>query len=280
MKYIDLHTHSNESDGTYTPGELVAYAISKKLSAIALTDHDTVSGLDEALAMAADKDIELIPGIEFSTAYHGKDIHILGLLIDYKDARFQESLLYFQENRDLRNDKIIQRLQEHQIDISKEQLYEMFGDTVWTRAHFARYLINKGLVKDMQAAFAKYLGDHAPCFVPREKITPWDTIKAIRNAGGIPILAHPLRYGFSEKALDQLVCDLSKQGLMGIEAIYTMNQWMDESHMKALARKYHLAVSGGSDFHGDNKPQIDLGVGRGNLKIPMSVLDNLKTLRP
>lgn len=279
MKYIDLHTHSNKSDGTFTPAQLVQYALEKKLSAIAITDHDSVLGIDEALQEAKGKDIEVIPGMECSSSYQGKDIHILGLLLDYKDEIFQKQQLEFIKDRNMRNEKVIELLQQQNISISIEELKDTFGEATLTRAHIARYLVAHNHAKDIPDAFTKFLGDDAPCYVPRKKIPPEQVIQTIVQAKGIPILAHPLRYHFSVQDLDSMVKDLKSMGLMGLEAIYTANHGMDESNMKRLARKYDLAISGGSDFHGDTKPQIDLGVGLGNLRVPYDLLSHLKEIK-
>ena len=265
---IDLHVHSNCSDGTYTPEELVAYALEKGLKAFALTDHDTTAGIARAQRAASGTGLELIPGIELSTEYKGKDIHILGLGIDPENAYFQDQLLRFQNARDLRNEKMIEKLREHGIDITLEQMRACFPDSVWTRAHFARYLFDHGYVKEMWDAFDLYLGDHAPCFIPREKVTPFQAVQLIHEGGGYAVLAHPLLYRLGEEPLDLLVKTLTRCGLDGIEAIYSTNRFSDEADMRQLARRYGLAITGGSDFHGSNKPSIDLGCGKGNLRIP------------
>lgn len=265
---IDLHVHSNCSDGTYTPEELVAYALEKGLKAFALTDHDTTAGIARAQRAASGTGLELIPGIELSTEYKGKDIHILGLGINPENAYFQDQLLRFQNARDLRNEKMIEKLREHGIDITLEQMRTCFPDSVWTRAHFARYLFDHGYVKEMWDAFDLYLGDHAPCFIPREKVTPFQAVQLIHEGGGYAVLAHPLLYRLGEEPLNLLVKTLTGCGLDGIEAIYSTNRFSDEADMRQLARCYGLAITGGSDFHGSNKPSIDLGCGKGNLRIP------------
>lgn len=265
---IDLHVHSNCSDGTYTPEELVAYALEKGLKAFALTDHDTTAGIARAQRAASGTGLELIPGIELSTEYKGKDIHILGLGIDPENAYFQDQLLRFQNARNLRNEKMIEKLREHGIDITLEQMRACFPDSVWTRAHFARYLFDHGYVKEMWDAFDLYLGDHAPCFIPREKVTPFQAVQLIHEGGGYAVLAHPLLYRLGEEPLNLLVKALTGCGLDGIEAIYSTNRFSDEADMRQLARRYGLAITGGSDFHGSNKPSIDLGCGKGNLRIP------------
>lgn len=273
---VDLHVHSTASDGTYTPTELVAYATEKKLTAFALTDHDTVAGIDEALLASASSPVKVIPGIEFSTEYNGKDVHIVGLNIDYKDSYFSEKLTQFIQSRENRNQKMCELLTNKGMKITLPELYERFPDSVITRAHFARFLLEHNYISKIENAFEKYIGDHGPCYVPREKVKPAQAIHLIREAGGIPILAHPPLYKLSPDALEELVATLSKQGLLGIEAIYSTYNRADESQMRLLAKRYQLAISGGSDFHGKNKPYIDLGVGRGNLNIPDEVWTNLK----
>lgn len=277
MAYIDLHVHSNCSDGTLTPTELVSLAKRSGLHAFALTDHDTIKGIPEALAAGKKEGIEVIPGIEFSTEYNGKDIHIVGLDFDYTNPEFLSQLELFQDSRRLRNQKMIDKLHdEGGIDISWEKMEAAFGEAVWTRAHFGRFLLDHGYIKDMAEAFSRYVGDDCPYFVPREKVTPAQAVRLIRKHGGIPILAHPLLYHFSDEKLTELVELLKKTGLIGIEAYYSTHNAMEESYVLRLARTQGLAVSGGSDFHGSNKPTISLGTGRGNLKISYDILKHLR----
>lgn len=272
MEYIDLHVHSNASDGTFTPTQLVEYAANKHLSAFALTDHDTVSGIDEAIDAANTYDIQIIPGVELSTAYNNRDVHILGIFVDYHYKPFLEKLKDFNNLRANRNQKMCELLQKEGFDISITQLDEKFGDTVLTRAHFARYLLDKGYITSMKEAFDKYISSGCPCYVPKVKCTPFEAIDIILNAKGVPVLAHPLLYDFTDSELEQLIIQLKESGLMGIEAIYSLNDAQDEANMLALAEKYNLMITGGSDFHGTNKTDIDLGVGKGNLRIPISLL--------
>ena len=280
MKYIDLHVHSTESDGTYTPSQLVDYAIEKNLSAFALTDHDTTHGIAKALSAAKGKDIEVIPGIECSSSYNCRDVHIIGLCIDYKNTAFQKQIVLSRDSRDIRNKKMILLLQEKNLDITWEQMLEQFGEIVWTRAHFASLLFQKGYVTSVKEAFDRYLGDHAPCYIPREKITPEQTISSILNAGGVPILAHPLLYGLGRDALALLVKSFRAWGGIGIEAIYSTYTPNNENTVRQLASKYDLILSGGSDFHGLIKPNIDLGAGKGNLRIPRNILTTIKSHSP
>jgi hypothetical protein len=305
MKPIDLHVHSNRSDGTFTPSQLVDYAVEKGLAAFALTDHDTVDGLDEAIGYAeklrasspapgfgAKTDVrsdvcaadaarplsvpEVIPGIEFSTEYQGKDIHIVGLDIDYHQEDFAARLQEFVDSRILRNKKMCMLLQKAGVDITYEALLEAFPGAVITRAHYARYLFDHGYVKSLKEAFERYVGDHCPCFVPREKVTPVQAVELILAAGGIPVLAHPVLYHMSDSHLDALTSLLTESGLIGIEALYSTYSPAEERHIRALAEKHHLCISGGSDFHGANKPGLDLAVGYGNLFVPYSVLEDLR----
>lgn len=281
MNIVDLHVHSIRSDGSMTPEELVDYAVKKGLSAFALTDHDTVDGIPAALSQAKkwhEKgiQIEVIPGIEFSTEYMGKDIHIVGIDIDYEADFFKKYLTDFVNSRILRNQKMCKNLQDAGIDISYEKLTDEFPGSVITRAHYARFLHSHGYTSSMKEAFERYVGDHTKYFVPREKVTPVQAVELILRAGGIPILAHPVLYGLGKSTLDTLVSELKKAGLMGIEAIYSTYTPSDERDIKAIALKYDLAISGGSDFHGKAKPDIDLAVGRGKLFIHEGILKGLR----
>lgn len=279
MDKVDLHVHSTKSDGSFTPCELVDYAIEKGLSAFALTDHDTTEGLDEALEYAKKLPVEVIPGVELSTEYMGRDIHIVGIDIDHHSPAFQKHLEEFQEARSLRNVKMCRNLQEAGIDITYEKLIEEFPDSVITRSHYAKYLLKHGYIKNLKEAFDRYIGDHCKYFVPREKITPTQAVELILSAGGIPILAHPVLYHMTKGQLKDLVSQLKKAGLIGIEAIYSTYAPSDERDIRNLAAQFGLCISGGSDFHGTAKPGLDLAVGYGKLFIPADVLTGLREYR-
>lgn len=276
MKRIDLHVHSDASDGTCTPSELVNYALEKGLAAMALTDHDTVSGVKEAMAAAEGTELCLIPGVELSAEYRGRDIHILGLFLDYESKPFLSYLDEFKATRDERNIQMADRLSEHGMPVSMDEMREEYGDAVLTRAHFAKMLMKKGYVKSYDEAFERFLGDGKPCYIPRKRITPEGAIELIHQAKGLAVLAHPLLYHLGMDELRELVKQLKSQGLDGIEAIYSMNSRRDERRMKKLAGEYDLLITGGSDFHGATKPYIDLGVGRGGLFVPEEILTKLK----
>lgn len=287
MFQVDLHVHSTRSDGTYTPSGLVDYAMEKGLAAFALTDHDTVDGLDEAIGYAeslrqslpqaeTQKVPEVIPGIEFSTEYQGQDVHILGLYINHHNSAFAAQLQAFVDSRIERNRKMCRLLTEGGIPVTYEALLEEFPNAVITRAHYAKYMLNHGYIKSMKEAFDRYVGDHCPYYVPREKVTPAQAVGLVLEAGGVPVLAHPILYHMSDERLDRLVCELKDAGLAGIEAIYSTYVPYEERQMRELAAKYGLLVSGGSDFHGANKPGLDLGTGYGKLFVPYTILEDIK----
>ena len=284
MKYIDLHVHSNVSDGTLSPSQLVEEAAKCGLSAFALTDHDTTDGVKEALSAAQDlkqtgTSIEVISGAELSVAYKNRDIHMLGLFLDYENVTLQQALKKAKESRENRNQKMVDNLAKGGFDIDMERLRNSFEeDTILTRAHFAQYLFQTKQISSVNDAFRNILNADGPYYVPRKYIEPEDAIRLIKQAGGIPILAHPLIYHLPEKELDDLIAMLKEMGLEGIEVFYSSNTGFDEGILRRYANKYHLVMSGGSDFHGTNKPLISLGTGRGNLCVPYSVLDNLKNL--
>lgn len=279
MKRIDLHVHSNQSDGTLSPKELVRHAVSCGLSAFALTDHDNINGLAQAEEEALLCGIELVPGIEFSTEYHGTDLHIVGLDFQWKDPDFQSDVQFYQEERLRRNQKIIDKMAADGIPISHQQMTEAFGDTMWTRAHFARYLMMQHCVETISEAFERYLGENCPYFIPRQKVIPGDVISLIRRFDGIPVLAHPFQYHFSDEELRAALIHLKEYGLLGMEVYYSGYSSQQEAYLLSLARELDLAPSGGSDFHGANKPDIFLGKGTGNLNLSYDLLHDLRKAR-
>ena len=277
MKLIDLHTHSNCSDGTLSPADLVKHAVECNVTAFALTDHDNTDGLAAAFEAAAEMNIELVPGIEFSTEYLGTDIHIVGIDFDWKNKEFQHRIDYYRSERERRNQKMIDKMAADGIDISYGQMTESFGESLWTRAHFAKYLIAKGIVRDINEAFSDYLGDNCKYFIPREKVSPFEVVRLIRQFGGIPILAHPFQYKFSDETLRTLLTKLKECGLLGMEVYYSTHTKENCDYLLDLANEFGLAPSGGSDFHGSNKPDIELGSGKNNLQIPYSILEGLRS---
>ncbi len=299
MKFIDLHTHSTASDGTFTPTEVVNHAIEKDLAAIALTDHDTIAGVAEAMAAAEHTALRMIPGTELSCYYkipltekelsmkeqgheiRQKDveIHIVGLFIDYKNATFQTALDELKNARNRRNLNMIELFQKDDIPMSMEKLNQGNPDTVVTRAHFARVLIEEGVAKTKEEVFKKYLGPGCKYYLPKPDVSPEYVISLINQAGGMAFLAHPLIYKLNYDQIETMVRTLIPAGLRGIEAYHSSVNGYEGDRLRSLAKKYDLLVSGGSDFHGANKPDIDLGCGRGNLKITEHILTQIDKAR-
>ncbi len=277
MKKIDLHVHSTASDGTLLPKEIVKLAYETGLSAFALTDHDTIDGIEEAMEESKNYDLEVIPGIEFAADYHGKEIHILGLNINYKQEYFKNSITQIKLDRENRNLKMINKLNELGFEVTIDELYTLAeGHGTITRAHFAKLLLLKGYVKTRKEAFDKYIGDGCPAYIKREILNSQKCIELILKANGIPILAHPTLYNMNNKEIEIMVKELITYGLEGIEAIYPLYTSQQSGDIKALAKKYNLKISGGSDFHGANKPNIALGTGISqNISISYEVLENL-----
>ncbi|MDK2967012.1 MULTISPECIES: PHP domain-containing protein [Lacrimispora] len=279
MNFVDLHVHSNASDGTLTPAKVVELAAQKGLSAIALTDHDTIEGIPEAQEAAKNLPLEVIPGIELSCVYLGEEIHILGLYVDLSDKEFLAQTDQLKEIRIKRNEEMINRFQKAGIDITLCEVQAGNPDTVITRAHFARILLEKGYVNSMDQAFKKYLSYTGPYCPRKEKITPEHAIKILGNCGASPILAHPYQYHLGDKKTEELVSYLKELGLHGLEVYHSSNNQYESGKLKKLAKKYQLFPTGGSDFHGSNKPDIDLGTGRGGLRISALLLDDIKRIR-
>lgn len=280
MDTVDLHVHSTASDGTLSPSEVICLAKKIRLRAIALTDHDTVDGMKEAKDAGTQTGIEVIPGVELSCSYLKKEIHIVGLFIDDENPAFRAELDYLKDTRDARNEQMAEKFQERNIPVTTGMLKERFPDAVITRAHFAAWLHENNYVSSVRDAFDRYLNDDGPCYIPRYKMPCEETIRLIHDAGGIAILAHPVLYKMGTTELAKMVVYLKKCGLDGIEALYSTYTPSDETLIRKLAKENRLAISGGSDFHGDNKPYIKLGSGKGNLKIPYEVLINLRNILP
>jgi predicted metal-dependent phosphoesterase TrpH len=280
--YIDLHVHSTASDGTYTPQELVAYAEEKNLYAFALTDHDSIDGLSAAFAAKKTlcADVAIIPGVELSCAYAidgiSFDVHIVGLNVDYQNPAFQSALNTCKQIREARNAKMIKKMNENGFPITQAEMTEKYGGATITRAHYARYLLENGFVKTKEEAFERYLNPGCPCYVPRKLLTPKEGISLILSAGGHPILAHPMLYTkINRTQLEHLVSELKSYGLEGIEVYYSTYTEEETAYVKQLSEKYGLFPSGGSDFHGSNKPDIDLMTGRGNLRISKEIINSI-----
>ena len=277
MKLIDLHVHSTASDGTLSPQEVALYAKAKGLSAVALTDHDTVSGVDECIKKGLEVGVVVVPGIECSADFYGKELHILGYYINPNCKTLESKLKQLIESRYMRNLKMLEKLEEIGCPLTLDELQEDSAPgTVLTRAHFAKALMRKGYISNRKEAFTKYIGRGLPAYVPREKFTVKECIDMIHTAGGLAVLAHPMLYGYSRADITNLLRGLVLEGLDGVESVYSTHSQEDMSHLLQVCMQLKLFPTGGSDFHGDNKPLIDLGSGYGELKIPFDILEAMR----
>lgn len=278
---IDLHTHSTASDGSLTPSELVQAAHKTGLKALALTDHDTVGGLPEAIAEADKVGLTLIPGVEISCNLESRALHMLGYWVDPFDEKLNAVLGELVDYRTNRNLLIISRLNELGIDISYKDVAVLAGNEVVGRPHFALAMVNGGHVENTQQAFDEYLAKGKPAYLNKKRLTAAQGIELIAGAGGIPALAHPSHYELEGEAeLRAVVAELKSYGLKGLEVWYSTHTRRQSELYLRTASEFGLVATGGSDFHGDSKPEIKLGTGiNGNLNIDFSVVDNLRRFR-
>jgi 3',5'-nucleoside bisphosphate phosphatase len=278
---IDLHSHTNESDGTFTPLGLVELAVERGVEALAISDHDTFAGYDQALPEARSRGLDLVCGIELSTRDPGpkaRTVHLLGYFLRQPPpAEFRAWLQELLAGRRDRNQRLIASLREKGVEIELGEV-ERLGRTLTGRPHFARVLIDKGYAANFDEAFRRYLGESAPTYVERYAPFVPVAIQRVLQAGGLPVLAHPIRLGIRDLNAEEIfIGELRDAGLRGIEVFHSDHRPADMERYGAIARKYNLLVTGGSDFHGDVKPQISLGTGyHGNLNIPITVLNDLR----
>ena len=278
MSYIDLHVHSNASDGSYTPSQVAELAIEAGLSAIALTDHDTVDGVAEIMDFTKDKPLTVIPGIELSAYYNNREVHILGYYMDYENPELEKELLEMKKAREGRNLKMVALMQADGLPATMEKLLHGNPDSVITRAHFARVLVEEGVCKDKNQAFNKYIGVGCKYYLPKPQVTCEKAMHILTTYGKAAFLAHPLLYHFGYAQIEELLDFLKSLGLKGLEAWHSSNNRYESEKLSAIARKHELAVSGGSDFHGIVKPNIMIGRGRGNMKISEEILTQLNAV--
>lgn len=274
-RYIDLHTHSNKSDGSMTPSELVCHAKKSGLAAISLTDHDSIDGVQEAMDAGEKYGIEVVPGIEMS-AKSDTETHILGYYIDITNHNLLAKLELARQTRKLRNKITCEKLREFGFDITDEDAQKEAGGAVIGRAHYARAMVRKGYVKSVKEAFDKYLGSGKPCFSKRQNFTAGECIDIIKGAGGAAFAAHLHLMRKSDDELFEYLKNLKKTGLCGIEGYYTEYTPEIQDKFMSFAKELDLCISGGTDFHADMKPHISIGTGLGNMKIPYSVLEGIK----
>jgi len=266
-KFADLHLHTNFSDGTYPPEILVKVAGKAGLSCIAVVDHDTVSGVAIAQEASRSSGIEVLAGIEMSSEYEGLEIHILGYLIDCQNKNLLERLEILKINRIERIYKIADKLKGLGVQLEAEGIFKIAGGGTVGRLHVARAMVKEGLVSSIGEAFYKYIGDKCPAYVLGFKLSPAEAITLIKDAGGIPVLAHPYTIGN-----DDIILKIIEGGIMGLEAYYPKHSQGMVNFYLDLAKKYSLLVTGGSDCHGEAKSEAKIG----SIKIPYELVEGLK----
>lgn len=276
---VDLHSHSTASDGSDRPAELVAKAIDIGLTALALTDHDTLEGIDEA-RRAADTNLELVPGTELSLEYDDGGMHLVVLWLEPGQGPLQDRLAGLQEGRDDRNRKILGILADHAMEVTLEELAEEAGRGSVGRPHIAAVMAAKGYVPDIRTAFDEWLGNRGPAYVGRPRLNPEEGIALARQSGGVPILSHPHTLGIHRaEDMSRMLHRLKDAGLVGLESIYATYRRHEREGYSDLARRFGLIPSGGSDYHGTYKAGLDLGSGYGDLVVPESVLEELRMFK-
>lgn len=278
MSAIDLHTHSTASDGTLTPVELVRAAKEAGLTAIALTDHDTMDGLPDALETGVKTGVEVVPGCELSVHSDVGVLHVVGLWVDPYSERLKRVFDEVRSMRIERNVAVVKKLQQLGFDISMEEVQGQAAGTIG-RPHMARIMLQKGYVKSYDEAFNDYLGKKGKAYFPKNNISAEEAFELLHSTAATPVLAHPFLLSRDDDVLDREVGRLKEMGLQGIEVYYSSHTIDMTDRIKRLARKYDLQPSGGSDFHGSVKPDIQLGKGAGKLFVHHSVLDGLKAFR-
>lgn len=279
MKNIlcDFHTHSTASDGSDTPTELIEKALEAGVKSIALTDHDTVEGIDEASCAAEEKGVDFIPGVELSVVHDQGNMHMLGYLMDHKSQDLNAVLEKLQKARSQRNEKMIELLNEIGRPVSMEELQEIAVEGQVGRPHFARAMVNKGYVSSVGEAFERYLKRGAPAYIPKSILSAEDAVKLVHDAGGVAVLAHPCSLKTVSMAiLEEIIAGLAQNGLDGVECHYSEHDRSFTKNCVEIAAKYDLIVTGGSDYHGKAKPHIKLGKGRGGLKVPCECAEALR----
>lgn len=277
-KYIDLHTHSLKSDGSMTPAEVVREAKKAGLAAIALTDHDTVDGISEAVSEGEKIGVEVIPAIEFSVLSE-TETHILGYYIDPENPELKKTLGEVVELRLERNRVTCRRLNELGFDITLDEVKAIAPNNFIGRAHFARVLLDKGYIKSVKEGFDKYMSVGKYAYCEKQRLSARDAIELIKKCGGLSFLAHPHLTKLPDDELMKFLIELKGYGLCGLEGYYTDYTPEMQEKYQGMARRLGLAISGGTDFHAAMKPHISIGTGLGNMKIPYSVLEEIKKLR-
>jgi predicted metal-dependent phosphoesterase TrpH len=266
-KCADLHIHTTASDGTFSPKRVVQEAAERGIHAIAITDHDTVQGIPEAIRAGKDMNVEIIPGVELAADERGSEAHILGLFIDWENKILQAALKNLSVQRVSRMKKMIFKLAQFGMNIEFEEVSELTKGEIIGRLHLAQVMRKRGYVEYIAEAFNRYIGDRKACYVPRYKLSSEETISLIHRVGGVSIIAHPMLLHN-----DDIIIDLIKKGLCGIEAFYNHQPKKVAEHYEKLAKNYGLLVTGGSDCHGEAKDKTLMGC----VKITYDYVERLK----
>ncbi len=284
---IDLHTHTNESDGTYTPDELIEAALTAGLEALAITDHDTFAGYELAMPLAKRRGFDLVCGIEMSTRMTFKQgkgatrtVHLLAYFLTGPPSdEFLGWLGELQAGRRERNIRLVEKLRSMGVEIELREV-EALGRSLTGRPHFAKILVEKGYAQSSEQAFRQFIGEDAPGFVERDSPFLPGAIERVLAGGGVPVLAHPIRLGIRNREdEDAAIGEMREAGLLGIEVQHSDHSAVDRARYQAIADKYGLAASGGSDFHGAAKPLIQLGSGiHGNVRVPKEWLNAMREI--
>ncbi len=276
----DFHTHTTHSDGTYTPAEVVRLAEKAQISCLAITDHDTVSGVAEAQTEGGHRGIEVISGVEISVQHEPGTLHMLGYFLNCRSNSLLKRMEEIQTARRQRNPKMIEKLNSLGIAITLEEVAQESGGEQVGRPHFAQVMVRKGYVKNFDEAFDKYLTKGGPAYVAKQRLTSAEAIQMIHEPGGLSVLAHPkqLRLDAQPEELDRLIERLKSEGLNGIEAYSSCQSKAEAERYKKIAKRFDLVVTGGSDFHGTNRPDIPLGwVGNG-IHLSYEMADQMKKI--
>ena len=279
MDRIDLHIHSNASDGTDDPAAIIEKGAALGLRAMSITDHDSVAGVEEAVAAGERLGVEVIPGIELSSDYRDNNVHILGYFIDIHAPAMREALDWIAREWEERNRRPTEMFVADGIDMTMEALEAEYPGSVIGRPHMAEFLMRRGYTRCVKESFDKYLGEDRKYFLPKRRPSFARAVEVILASGGVPVLAHPLQYRYPQNEVIEMIEYARACGIRALECYYSEHSPEDQAWLLSRAEHYGLGVSGGSDFHGTRKTHIALGTGMGDLAVPYSVLENLKALR-
>ncbi len=256
---IDMHMHSIASDGTFTPSEIVKVAKERGLERISITDHDTIDGIEEAILKGEELGVEVISGIEFSTECDGREVHILGYMFDIKNKKLIDRLEKLKKDREIRTKLILEKLAKKKLYITMEELLEEVEGNIISRTHIANVMMKKGYVYSKSEAFQVYLRPNGVAYIPRKNLSPFDAVRLIKESGGLASLAHPMLIGLGFEKFEKFLDMLIKEGLDAVEVYYPTMDEKDMRYYKNECMKRKLDFTGGSDFHGLNRPESFIG---------------------